>query len=146
MRILPEILLAMAGLSLGFFIASGLVALVIGLGIVTRYAGITKTAGSLRFYECCCMAGALFGDLFSLGTFSFSLPSWTAGVLAFCGHLSGKLDHRARRSRQPVFDPLPPDRTDARTAVCNSLHGGRENRRLSLLFCKWISIRTGGKM
>ena len=76
MRILPEILLAMAGLSLGFFIASGLVALVIGLGIVTRYAGITKTAGSLRFYECCCMAGALFGDLFSLGTFSFSLPSW----------------------------------------------------------------------
>ena len=80
MRILPEILLAMAGLSLGFFIASGLVALVIGLGIVTRYVGITKTAGSLRLYECCCMAGALFGDLFSLGTFSFSLPSWTAGV------------------------------------------------------------------
>ena len=80
MRILPEILLITAGFSLGFFIASGLVALVIGLGIVTRYAGITKTAGSLRFYECCCMAGALFGDLFSLGTFSFSLPSWTAGV------------------------------------------------------------------
>ena len=45
MRILPEILLITAGLSLGFFIASGLVALVIGLGIVTRYAGITKTAG-----------------------------------------------------------------------------------------------------
>ena len=60
MRILPEILLITAGLSLGFFIASGLVALVIGLGIVTRYAGIT--------------------NLFSLGTFSFSLPSWTAGV------------------------------------------------------------------
>ena len=80
MRILPEILLITAGLSLGFFIASGLVALVIGLGIVTRYAGITKTAESLRFYECCCMAGALFGDLFSLGTFSFSLPSWTAGA------------------------------------------------------------------
>ena len=74
------IVLITAGLSLGFFIASGLVALVIGLGIVTRYAGITKTAESLRFYECCCMAGALFGDLFSLGTFSFSLPSWTAGV------------------------------------------------------------------
>ena len=74
------IVLITAGLSLGFFIASGLVALVTGLGIVTRYAGITKTAGSLRFYECCCMAGALFGDLFSLGTFSFSLPSWTAGV------------------------------------------------------------------
>ena len=144
MRILPEILLITAGLSLGFFIASGLVALVIGLGIVTRYAGITKTAESLRFYECCCMAGALFGDLFSLGAFSCSLDGRC--VLAFCGHLSGKLDHRARRSRQPVFDPLPPDRTDARTAVCNSLHGGRENRGLSLLFCKWISIRTGGKM
>ena len=141
MRILPEILLITAGLSLGFFIASGLVALVIGLGIVTRYAGITKTAESLRFYECCCMAGALAWHL-------LVFPALLDGrcVLAFCGHLSGKLDHRARRSRQPVFDPLPPDRTDARTAVCNSLHGGRENRGLSLLFCKWISIRTGGKM
>ena len=48
MRILPEILLITAGLSLGFFIASGLVALVIGLGIVTRYAGITKTAAPRR--------------------------------------------------------------------------------------------------
>lgn len=86
MRILPEILLAMAGLSLGFFIASGLVALVIGLGIVTRYAGITKTAGSLRFYECCCMAGALFGDLFSLGTL-LVFPALLDGrcVLAFAG-------------------------------------------------------------
>ena len=72
MRILPEILLITAGLSLGFFIASGLVALVIGLGIVTRYAGITKTAGSLRFYECCCMAGALFGDLY-LGSWIIAL-------------------------------------------------------------------------
>ncbi len=80
MRILPEILLSAAGLSLGFFVASGLVALVIGLGIVTRYAGITKTAKNLRFYECCCMAGALFGDLLSISDVSFALPSWTLCV------------------------------------------------------------------
>ena len=72
MRILPEILLITAGLSLGFFIASGLVALVIGLGIVTRYAGITKTAESLRFYECCCMAGALFAGIY-LGSWIIAL-------------------------------------------------------------------------
>ena len=144
MRILPEILLAMAGLSLGFFIASGLVALVIGLGIVTRYAGITKTAGSLRFYECCCMAGALFGDLFSLGTFSFSLPSWTAGVFwLFAGIYLGSWII-ALGEVVNLFSILC--RRIGLTRVCNSLHGGRENRRLSLLFCKWISIRTGGKM
>ncbi|WP_461881872.1 stage V sporulation protein AB [Fusicatenibacter sp.] len=80
MQILSGILLSAAGLSLGFFIASGLVALVIGLGIVTRYAGISKTAKSLRFYECCCMAGALFGNLISISTFSLSLPTWTLGV------------------------------------------------------------------
>ena len=53
MRILPEILLITAGLSLGFFIASGLVALVIGLGIVTRYAGITKPAGQITVQRHC---------------------------------------------------------------------------------------------
>ena len=84
MRILPEILLVTAGLSLGFFVASGLVALVIGLGIETRYAGITKTAESLRFYECCCMAGAPSGALVSLGTFSFSLPAWAACIFWIC--------------------------------------------------------------
>lgn len=79
-RFLPQMTPGFSVLEISYSIGIGLVALVIGLGIVTRYAGITKTAGSLRFYECCCMAGALFGDLFSLGTFSFSLPSWTAGV------------------------------------------------------------------
>lgn len=80
MRILPEILLIPAGLSLGFFVASGLVALVIGLGIVTRYAGITKTAKSLRLYECCCMAGALFGTFASISDVSLALPPWALGV------------------------------------------------------------------
>lgn len=147
MRILPEILLITAGLSLGFFIASGLVALVIGLGIVTRYAGITKTAESLRFYECCCMAGALFGDLFSLGTFSFSLPSWTAGVFwLFAGIYLGSwiialgevvnlfsiLCRRIGLTRGLPF-----------VILCMAAGKIAE---LSLLFCKWISIRTGGKM
>lgn len=83
MQILPMILLSLSGISLGFFVASGLVALVIGLGIVTRYAGITKTAGHLRFYEGCCMAGALSGALLSISNFSFSLPVWTGCLFWF---------------------------------------------------------------
>ena len=91
MRILPELLLITAGLSLGFFIASGLVALVIGLGIVTRYAGITKTAESLRFYECCCMSGALFGDLFSLGTFGLTRGLPFVILCMAAGKIAGSL-------------------------------------------------------
>ena len=86
MQILPSILLALIGLSLGAVIASGVVALVIGLGIVTRYAGISRTAGSLCLYECCCMLGTLVGGLFDLT--SFSLPLGTPGLLLY-GLLAG---------------------------------------------------------
>ena len=87
MRILPEILLITAGLSLGFFIASGLVALVIGLGIVTRYAGITKTAGSLRFLRMLLYGrGAVRRSFLAWHLLVF--PALLDGrcVLAFCGH------------------------------------------------------------
>ncbi|MCI5649214.1 MAG: stage V sporulation protein AB [Fusicatenibacter sp.] len=86
MHILPWILLVLIGLSLGFVVASGVVSLVIGLGIVNRYAGITKTASHLRWYEFCCMAGAFFGNLFCM--LDRPLPLGTVG-LAFFGLFAG---------------------------------------------------------
>ena len=146
MRILPEILLITAGLSLGFFIASACRCCdrPWHRDTVRRHH---KDSREPAFYECCCMAGALFGDLFSLGTFSFSLPSWTAGVFwLFAGIYLGSwiialgevvnlfsiLCRRIGLTRGLPF-------------VILCMAAGK-NRGLSLLFCKWISIRTGGKM
>ena len=51
------------GLSFGGFIANGLVAFIIALGIFPRYAGITKTGKKVRLYEDCILAGAVAGSV-----------------------------------------------------------------------------------
>ena len=62
----------MVGLFGGIVIASGLVALLIGLNIIPRYAGITHTAHHMLLYENCAMAGAIVGNLFTL--YEWKLP------------------------------------------------------------------------
>ena len=53
---IPDFLiLGLIGLSLGFFVSSGAAALMIGLGIIPRYAWITRTAGTIQWYENCCI-------------------------------------------------------------------------------------------
>ena len=49
-----QIIMGIIGLCAGFAIASGAVALVIGLGIIPRYAGVTKTPEHILWYEDCC--------------------------------------------------------------------------------------------
>ena len=48
---LVQVLMGIIGLSSGFVVAGGVIALVIGLGIVTRYVGITHTGEHLWLYE-----------------------------------------------------------------------------------------------
>ena len=61
---IPDFLiLGLIGLSLGFFVSSGAAALMIGLGIIPRYAGITRTAGTIQWYENCCILGVLLGSI-----------------------------------------------------------------------------------
>lgn len=76
-----QIFLAMTGLFAGGVIASGVVAFIISLGIVPRYAGITRTAGKVRLYEDCAMAGAFLGNLAWL--YEIPLPVGNAGLLVF---------------------------------------------------------------
>ncbi|MGI6012437.1 MAG: stage V sporulation protein AB [Ruminococcus sp.] len=76
-----QILMGLLGLCFGAAIASGVVAFIISLGIVPRYAGITRTAGHIMLYENCAILGAIAGNL--LTVFRISLPVGEAGLLIF---------------------------------------------------------------
>lgn len=81
-----QIFQAFFGLCSGVTIASGIVAFIISLGIVPRYAGITRTAGRVMLYENCSMAGAVLGSLLSLT--EAHIPLGMAGLLVY-GTFSG---------------------------------------------------------
>ncbi len=77
---------AVIGLSGGLVIAGGVIALMVGLGIITRFAGITRTAGQVKKYESAIFFGALFGNI--LTVYQTEVPLGTAG-LAVMGIFSG---------------------------------------------------------
>ena len=81
-----QILMGAVGLCAGIVVASGAVALMIGLGVIPRYAGITKTPEHIRWYEECCMLGTVFGNLLYLwqGRVNLGVPG-----LAAAGMFSG---------------------------------------------------------
>lgn len=81
-----EALLGAVGLCMGMTIASGVVAFIISLGIVPRFAGITRSATRVRLYEDCSMVGAVLGNLLFL--YWEALPLGNAG-LAVYGSFSG---------------------------------------------------------
>ena len=81
-----EALLGVVGLCMGMTIASGVVAFIISLGIVPRFAGITRSATRVRLYEDCSMVGAVLGNLLFL--YQEALPLGNAG-LAVYGSFSG---------------------------------------------------------
>ena len=81
-----QILLGFLGLCGGLVVAWGAVAFIISLGIVPRYAGITRTADKVRLYEDCSMLGAFLGNLLYLYQGGISLG--TAG-LVLMGIFSG---------------------------------------------------------
>ena len=63
-----QIIPAVVGLSGGFVIAGGVIALMVGLGIITRFVGITHTAKHVKEYETATEAGsgAIFGNLLTV--------------------------------------------------------------------------------
>lgn len=81
-----QIGLGALGLCFGVIIASGAVAFIISLGIVPRYAGITRTADCIRLYENCSMLGAFLGTVLFLygGSFPVGIPG-----LVLIGSFSG---------------------------------------------------------
>lgn len=59
-------IMTLAALGGGFLVAAGVVALLVGLGIITRFAGISHTAAHNRLYETAILLGALFGNLLTV--------------------------------------------------------------------------------
>lgn len=56
----------LAALGGGFLVAAGVVALLVGLGIITRFTGISHTAAHSRLYETAIVLGALFGNFLTV--------------------------------------------------------------------------------
>ena len=81
-----QIGLGFIGICAGMVVASGVVAFIISLGIVPRYAGITRTAQRVKLYEDCSMLGAFLGNILFL--YGGNIPVGTAG-LAVLGLFSG---------------------------------------------------------
>jgi len=81
MVIARQVILAMIGLGGGFVVAGGVFAFIVGLGIITRYAGITHTAHNLLLYEDCVFLGAIFGNLLFLYHLPVPLGNAFAGIM-----------------------------------------------------------------
>lgn len=81
-----QLILGLLGLASGVVVAGSAAAFIISLGIVPRYAGITRTARRVRLYEDISMLGAFVGNLFYLypGRMSLGSPG-----LAVWGLFSG---------------------------------------------------------
>lgn len=81
-----RIVASAAGLGGGFLVAAGVVALLVGLGIITRFAGITHTALHNRLYETAILTGAVFGNLVTI--YEIAVPVGRIG-LALLGVTAG---------------------------------------------------------
>lgn len=83
---MKEVMLGGLGLCMGIVIASGVVAFIISLGIVPRFAGITRTASKVRLYEDSSILGAIVGNLIFL--YQGALPFGIIGLVVY-GTFSG---------------------------------------------------------
>lgn len=79
-----QILLGIIGLSSGFIVAGGVMALSVGLGIFTRYAGITHTGKHVRLYEDAVLLGGIAGDIMTVYKVSVPLGSIGLAVMGVC--------------------------------------------------------------
>lgn len=79
-----EALAAFAAFSGGAVVATALAAFIIELGILPRFAGVTRTASHIHLYETCLMLGSFLGNLVSLYGFSLPLGRIFLGIMALC--------------------------------------------------------------
>lgn len=76
-----QFVLGLFGLSSGLAVAGGLFALLIALGIISRFAGKTHTAKYILYYEDAAAIGGIFGNLLSI--YQFPIPVGMVGVVSF---------------------------------------------------------------
>ena len=76
-----QVLLGVIGLSSGFIVAGGVIALIVGLGIITRYAGITHTGQKVWLYEDAVLLGGLAGNILTVYRVNAGLGSVGLSVM-----------------------------------------------------------------
>lgn len=76
-----KVFLAILGVSAGFTVAGGLFALIIGLGIIPRYAGRTHTGRHIMLYESCVALGGAVGNIVML--YKIPIPLGLIMAIAF---------------------------------------------------------------
>ena len=69
----------LAGLCAGMLVAAGLFTFIVTLGIVTRLAQVTRTAGWIHWFENSFIAGGIFGNV--LWLYGWSVPTGKFGLL-----------------------------------------------------------------
>ena len=70
---MEHVWLTLIGFSSGFIVAGGEVALMIGLGVITRFIGITHTAKQVMYYEDAILLGPAAGTI--LTVYGVRLPA-----------------------------------------------------------------------
>lgn len=68
-----ELFAGLLGFASGLAVAGGMFALLIALGVISRFAGKTHTAAYVIHYENAAALGGILGNLFSV--YQFRLPS-----------------------------------------------------------------------
>lgn len=74
------------GFSAGFIVAGGVVALMVGLGIITRFIGVSHTAKHVNYYEDAILLGTVGGTVVTAFDVSVPVGVW---VLALGGLFIG---------------------------------------------------------
>ena len=99
-----ELLLGFLGLASGLAVAGGMFALLMALGVVSRFAGKTHTAASVMRYEDAAALGGIFGNLFSI--YQFPIPVGVPGAALF-GFLSGVFTGAWAMALTEIVDAVP---------------------------------------
>ncbi len=99
-----ELLLGFLGLASGLAVAGGMFALLIALGVVSRFAGKTHTAAYVMRYEDAAAMGGIFGNLFSI--YQFPIPAGVPGAALF-GFLSGVFTGAWAMALTEIVDAVP---------------------------------------
>lgn len=68
--------MSVTGFAAGFIVAGGEVALMIGLGIITRFVGISHTAKRIPFYEDAILLGAVTGTILTVFDIRLIIGGW----------------------------------------------------------------------
>lgn len=83
---MTQAFLALIGFSSGFIVAGGVVALMVGLGIITRFIGVSHTAKHILLYEDAILLGAVAGTLLTVFDIRLVTGTW---ILALGGLFMG---------------------------------------------------------